>query len=690
MGPRVLGVRRREVRRSRGGVADSVGRQPAFRSGGPREPARHRSGHAHRGVARGDSRVGTSSWATSSPATREPGAGSSLHPTAAAATTTSVRRSVPTVGRSRSSPNAIASRSNSIWPTPSPAASSASSCRRRPTRTSTVSSSSTRRAPGALTAARSLIVAVRSGKPVLVFIDPAIRIRAARSQTARARRRAQSGVYTRRRVRGVLRQRRRPARSLSALGRDRRARTTDARCLRRSRAGRHARRPHGRLRHRAIHDEPRDACVRGRCGWRDLDLATKHREADSRISAAASISVRRSRPTAGRSRSSPIRTASAISTGCRSTAVRSSNCRPWRRASRALRRHSPALSESTSGDARVQPLRERRQRDLRARSRQGRLARAASRRTAWRRSCPAARRLTAISFVSSPTTRAACPRPEAEPDGRALSSQAHARRGRPADRVGQRQRLRHAHRRRRVGVLQRHARRSRARPRRPDRRHVRRLRHRTAVSSTGATAGTGRRTVGISPYAAGFLQRIDDPATNQISIQQVIDRQTSRGAVGALAFPFNTSSRVELSGGAQALSFSSDVRTGVYYANTLDLLSVTTVHIKRRRALVPRDRAARRSFTTRRITARPDRSTAIARGFEVDEIGGSLRLHDRPRRLAAVFSAAAESGDDRRPRPALRPLWPGCAKTAASWISTPAIRSSCTGTASDRSRPWIV
>ena len=54
LGPRVLGVRRREVRRPHGGLAHSVGRQSALRSRRAGAAARHRSRHADRRLARGD------------------------------------------------------------------------------------------------------------------------------------------------------------------------------------------------------------------------------------------------------------------------------------------------------------------------------------------------------------------------------------------------------------------------------------------------------------------------------------------------------------------------------------------------------------------------------------------------------------------------------------------------------------
>jgi len=44
----------------------------------------------------------------------------------------------------------------------------------------------------------------------------------------------------------------------------------------------------------------------------------------------------------------------------------------------------------------------------------------------------------------------------------------------------------------------------------------------------------------------------------------VIDRQTTRGIFGTTTYPFNSSSRLEFTGGGQALTFTRDVRVHVY------------------------------------------------------------------------------------------------------------------------------
>jgi Tol biopolymer transport system component len=85
-------------------------------------------------------------------------------------------------------------------------------------------------------------------------------------------------------------------------------------------------------------------------------------------------------------------------------------------------------------------------------------------------------------------------------------------------------------------------------------------------------------TAGVWPYSIGYLTRTDTADT--AVIQEVIERQTSRGGSAAAAYPFNASTRLELTGGAQALSFGRDIRTGTYSLATRQLVDVTSEHIK--------------------------------------------------------------------------------------------------------------
>ncbi len=80
--------------------------------------------------------------------------------------------------------------------------------------------------------------------------------------------------------------------------------------------------------------------------------------------------------------------------------------------------------------------------------------------------------------------------------------------------------------------------------------------------------------VEASPYRIGFLSRRDDPLTGQTTVTETIERQPSRGVFGSTAYPFNGSTRVEFSGGMNALSFSRQVRTGTYETETREQISV--------------------------------------------------------------------------------------------------------------------
>jgi hypothetical protein len=75
-----------------------------------------------------------------------------------------------------------------------------------------------------------------------------------------------------------------------------------------------------------------------------------------------------------------------------------------------------------------------------------------------------------------------------------------------------------------------------------------------------------------TPYRLGYITLEDDPAAGEILLSQVIERQTSRGAYGVAAYPFNTGTRVEVSGGARALAFTRDRRTRVYSVETSNLI----------------------------------------------------------------------------------------------------------------------
>ena len=78
--------------------------------------------------------------------------------------------------------------------------------------------------------------------------------------------------------------------------------------------------------------------------------------------------------------------------------------------------------------------------------------------------------------------------------------------------------------------------------------------------------------VGVLPYRYGYLELRQDRENEQALVTEVIHRQTSRGASFATAYPFNATTRVEVSGGARALSFRTEERTLVYSTTTRNLI----------------------------------------------------------------------------------------------------------------------
>lgn len=70
------------------------------------------------------------------------------------------------------------------------------------------------------------------------------------------------------------------------------------------------------------------------------------------------------------------------------------------------------------------------------------------------------------------------------------------------------------------------------------------------------------------PYRSGYLTLQENPVTGETLLGDVIERQTSRGAFGTIAFPFNSATRVEFSGGGRALTFTREVRVRVYDTST--------------------------------------------------------------------------------------------------------------------------
>jgi Tol biopolymer transport system component len=84
--------------------------------------------------------------------------------------------------------------------------------------------------------------------------------------------------------------------------------------------------------------------------------------------------------------------------------------------------------------------------------------------------------------------------------------------------------------------------------------------------------------LGVSPYAIGYITRTDTP--DRIVVQEVIQRQICKCAVGATSFAFNTSTRVEFAGAAQMLTFVSDTRTSTFDPASRQRTSVVTDRVE--------------------------------------------------------------------------------------------------------------
>ncbi len=70
------------------------------------------------------------------------------------------------------------------------------------------------------------------------------------------------------------------------------------------------------------------------------------------------------------------------------------------------------------------------------------------------------------------------------------------------------------------------------------------------------------------PYRVGYLQFGDPLAADELTVTEIILRQTSRGGSFVTAYPFSTATRVEFSGGLRALSFTREDRVRVFSAET--------------------------------------------------------------------------------------------------------------------------
>ena len=307
------------------------------------------------------------------------------------------------------------------------------------------------------------------------------------------------------------------------------------------------------------------------------------------------------------------------------------------------------------------------------------------RRPSARPSCRAARRRPATCSGCSPMRRVDCPRPDA------ADAAAEPYKGKlMLDEIGQPTIQGTVYEGggtyvpgRRLGVLQRHARRPRSRHGRTVRRHARRHRRRTALRQPPAPL----ELVDLRRHLA-VLDRLSEPHGHAGCHHRARSDRTADlpvRASGATTFAFNTSTRLEVAGGAQLLSFVSDTRTSVF-----DPVTHRADECDRGDARATPTRCtsawAQRRDRAGHVVLRRDRATDGApltlRGRAQP---GLAEVSDAAARLAALLHAR-RTGHDRRSRAALRPLRRATATTRGSSGSTPAIRSSCTGTASARSR----
>jgi len=77
----------------------------------------------------------------------------------------------------------------------------------------------------------------------------------------------------------------------------------------------------------------------------------------------------------------------------------------------------------------------------------------------------------------------------------------------------------------------------------------------------------------VDPYRGGYLEFTESADGSTATVREVVERQIYRGASFVTAFPFNTSTRFEFTGSANAVAFNRDVRERVYDTGTEEELS---------------------------------------------------------------------------------------------------------------------
>ena len=161
---------------------------------------------------------------------------------------------------------------------------------------------------------------------------------------------------------------------------------------------------------------------------------------------------------------------------------------------------------------------------------------------------------------------------------------------------------------------------------------------------------------GQLPYVVGGLASGVGTVNGQPAVveQQVIYRETHRGASGSVAYPFDKTRRIELGTGYQHITFEQDVRTRAYSIRSGDQIddSRETISLANPLHLAKRERRVRHRQLGLRCNE-PGRRPALAvRGLANRRHAG---LHVGACRLPALLHAGAVL-HDRRTRHALRPL----------------------------------
>ena len=153
-------------------------------------------------------------------------------------------------------------------------------------------------------------------------------------------------------------------------------------------------------------------------------------------------------------------------------------------------------------------------------------------------------------------------------------------------------------------------------------------------------------------YATGTTTVNGQPALVE---QEVIYRQTHRGANGSVAYPFSPVHRLELGAGLQQVSFDQQVRTTVFGARGGELLSTDNETSPLADPLHLATTTIANVYDTSIAGATSPVSGQRAR-LELSPTFGSLFVHRRARGLSPLFHAGALLHHC-RPRHALRPLW---------------------------------